>query len=37
VDKGKYRVRAKKDGFRDLEAPVAAEPAAPAAKAVMMW
>jgi squalene-hopene/tetraprenyl-beta-curcumene cyclase len=37
VDKGKYRVRAKKDGFRDLEAPVAAEPAAPAAKAVMTW
>lgn len=37
VDKGNYRVRAKKDGFRDLEAPVTPEPAAPAAKAVMTW
>jgi squalene-hopene/tetraprenyl-beta-curcumene cyclase len=36
VDKGKYRVRAKKDGFRDLEQSVDAAPAAPA-KAVMTW
>lgn len=37
VDKGKYRVRARKEGFRDLEQGVTAEPAAPAAKAVMTW
>jgi squalene-hopene/tetraprenyl-beta-curcumene cyclase len=37
VDKGNYRVRAKKEGFRDLEQPVAAEPAAAPSKAVMTW
>jgi squalene-hopene/tetraprenyl-beta-curcumene cyclase len=37
VDKGKYRVRAKKEGFRDLEQPVAAEPSAAPAKASMTW
>lgn len=37
VDKGNYRVRAKKEGFRDLEQDVSAAPAAPASKAVMSW
>ncbi|HEX8437396.1 carboxypeptidase regulatory-like domain-containing protein [Archangium sp.] len=37
VDKGQYRVRAKKEGFRDLEQPVAAEPAAAPSKAIMTW
>jgi squalene-hopene/tetraprenyl-beta-curcumene cyclase len=37
VDKGKYRVRAKKEGFRDLEQPVEAAPASAPAKAVLSW
>lgn len=37
VDKGKYRVRAKKDGFQDLEQQIEAAPAAAPAKAVMTW
>ena len=38
VPKGTYKVRAKKEGFRDLEsAPVAAEPAQAPAAASMSW
>lgn len=37
VDRGQYRVRAKKAGFADLEQPVHAAPAAPAAKASLSW
>jgi squalene-hopene/tetraprenyl-beta-curcumene cyclase len=37
VDKGQYRVRARKDGFRDLEQEVSSQPAAPASKASMTW
>lgn len=38
VPKGTYRVRAKKDGYKNLEsAPVAAEPKAPAAAANLSW
>lgn len=37
VDKGKYRVRAKKEGFRDLEQQVEAAPASAPAKAVLTY
>ena len=37
VEKGKYRVRAKKEGFRDLEQPVDAAPASAPSKAVLTW
>ena len=37
VDRGQYRVRAKKSGFSDLEQAVHAAPAAPAAKASLSW
>ncbi|XXF75670.1 carboxypeptidase regulatory-like domain-containing protein [Myxococcaceae bacterium GXIMD 01537] len=37
VDAGKYRVRAKKEGFRDLEQDIQAERAAAPAKASMTW
>jgi hypothetical protein len=37
VDKGNYRVRAKKEGFRDLEQPVTSQPAAAPSKASMSW
>ncbi|PTL75192.1 carboxypeptidase regulatory-like domain-containing protein [Vitiosangium sp. GDMCC 1.1324] len=37
VDKGNYRVRAKKEGFRDLEQGVSTQPAAAPAKASMSW
>lgn len=37
VDKGEYRVRARKIGFADLEQSVQAAPAAAPAKASMAW
>lgn len=37
VNRGNYRVRAKKSGFADLEQSVQAAPAAPAAKASLSW
>ncbi len=37
VDGGKYRVRVKKHGFSDLEAPIQAAPAAAPTKASMSW
>jgi squalene-hopene/tetraprenyl-beta-curcumene cyclase len=38
VDRGRYRVRVKKEGFKDLEAPVTSTPAAAApAKADLGW
>lgn len=37
VDKGNYKVRARKEGFKDLEAPVSAAPMAAPAKASMSW
>lgn len=37
VDGGQYRVRVKKQGFSDLEAPIQAAPAAAPAKASMSW
>jgi squalene-hopene/tetraprenyl-beta-curcumene cyclase len=37
VDKGNYRVRAKKEGFRDLEQGVSTQPAAAPAQASMSW
>jgi len=37
VKPGRYTVRAKKDGYQPLEAPVAAEAKAPASKADLAW